>query len=271
MKNESLSHACRYCSSFDVVPVSWYNHLLGLPNDASGIHLCHACALMQRFIFPDPVDCPPRKKYVGSTAGTAQANRRMLKRLRLLEAAYGKGSLLDVGTGAGTFVEAASRLGWRATGIELPGTTVQRSNIVTVDITKEPIPDIEPGSIHVVHIHHVLEHVEHIRQFLTACIAYLSPDGTLVLEVPNEVKSLAIVMKRLLGRAYDSRTAYLDHRYFFTKPVLCRILRDAGLNILMLRTPFTCYETSLVHQAFDGIQSIARMGNCIEVHCRKER
>jgi SAM-dependent methyltransferase len=243
--------------------------MLGVSGDPSRVHRCPDCGLIQRFALPDPDSCPEGKRSAGYTAGTTEANPRMLARLRELEAVYGKGPLIDVGAGTGTFVDAAGRLGWDATGIELPGEAHGRTGILEADITREPIPGIEPGSAHIVHVHHVLEHVEDILGFLRACIGYLSPTGILVLEVPNEVRSLAARVRRLCGMKYHSRTAYLEHRYFFTKRVLCSVLSGMELHVLTVKTPFVCHGQGPFHRAFDSLQSLMGMGSCLEVHCRK--
>jgi 2-polyprenyl-3-methyl-5-hydroxy-6-metoxy-1,4-benzoquinol methylase len=259
--------SCQYCSSEKVAPLGWFNRFLELPDESVGAYVCRGCGLVQRYALPDESQCPEWKTYGEYTAGTDEILPRMVDRLRELEAAHGKGTLLDVGAATGSFIDAAAELGWDALGVELPGSGSGRDDILELDITKDPIPSLEEGSVHVVHAHHVLEHVADIRGFLSACFRYLCDTGVFVLEVPNELASLAIVLKRMFGLKYDSRTAFMSHRFFFRRSVLRRILVELGMRILLMRTPFTCHNTSYPHRMFDRLQSGMGMGNSIEVHC----
>ncbi len=194
----------------------------------------------------------------------------MLERLRHLESRYGKGFLLDVGAGTGSFVDAARKHGWDAIGVEMPDFTPAHKHVINVDITKNPIPGYEDARFHIIHIHHVLEHVALLSKFLNGCINHLADDGVMIVEVPNEVESLSISIKHVLGMKYQSRTAYLAHRFFFTKGFLKKLFIEKNLNIIQLVTPFTCYDSGLLHRWYDHFQSIIKMGNTTEVHLRKK-
>ncbi len=261
---------CRYCSGNRMTAVVWYNQMLCVPDEQVGVYQCAGCGLMQRVELPDERACPEQMKSGEYTAGESVANLRMMGRLTFLERAYGKGLLLDIGAGTGSFVDSARAKGWEAVGVERPEFTKEHAHVLKVNIAVEDLPGNIPGSFHVLHMNHVLEHVKQIQKFLKACLVYLRPGGILIVEVPNEVRSMAIRIKRILGMKYLSRTAFLGHWNFFDKPALRTILDAEGLEILRLSTPAVLFSGAVVHRIFDRIQSCLGMGSVIEIVARKK-
>lgn len=253
-----------------VAAVGWYNRMLCIADEWKGVYQCPECGLMQRFELPEGDACPPEMKSGKYTAGEKTINQRMRSRLDFLERTRGKGLLLDVGAGTGSFVDGARQRGWDAVGVERPGFNREHCHVIRVDLMKDDLPGYESESFHVLHMNHVLEHVEQIQRFLQAGLAYLRPDGVLILEVPNEVRSLANRVRRVFGMKYRSRTAFLGHWNFFDKQTLRRILEAQELDILRLRTPAVMGSGgSAGHRLFDRMQSCLGMGSVIEVVARK--
>lgn len=100
----------------------------------------------------------------------------------------GPGRLLDVGCGAGTFLERMRSFGWTVTGIEYAAAVarqVEQRTGIRVHVGTLPHPALDDGSFDAVTMWHVLEHVPRPRQLIESAAQLLRPGGLLVIEVPN--------------------------------------------------------------------------------------
>lgn len=108
------------------------------------------------------------------------------QKLSLLRGLLPQGHLLDVGTGTGAFAAAAAAAGYRVSAVEpsnearsiaaqTPGVLVRSS---LADIPNEPLFDM-------VTMWHVLEHLYDPAETLLELHRRLTPDGKLVVAVPN--------------------------------------------------------------------------------------
>jgi SAM-dependent methyltransferase len=171
-------------------------------------------------------------------------DRQRLGLIRVLAAPPAR--LIDAGAGRGRFVLAASAAGYEATGIEPSDRGARAGAELGVCMTQAPIEraQITPGSIDVVSLWHVLEHLDDPGDALSAIRSWLRPGGGLLVGVPN----LASLQARLGG----DRWYHLDvprHRVHFT---------EAGLRALLGRRGFTLLATRhllLEHNPFGMWQS----------------
>jgi 2-polyprenyl-3-methyl-5-hydroxy-6-metoxy-1,4-benzoquinol methylase len=98
------------------------------------------------------------------------------------------GRLLDVGCGAGAFLERMQSFGWTVTGLDYAADVarrVEQRTGIKVHAGTLPHADLAPQSFDAVTMWHVLEHVPHPRQLVEAAAKLLRPGGLLVIEVPN--------------------------------------------------------------------------------------
>jgi SAM-dependent methyltransferase len=173
------------------------------------------------------------------------------RRLSHMQATKKPGSLLDIGTGIGQFL-ATARSSYR----EVYGTEVSSVAIriakekYNLDIFQGTIEDIDwQGKVFDnISLFHVLEHVLNPKAVLRKCHSLLSPDGVLVIAVPNEVSSLrarartwmmnAGLKERCgLGRfglplvslGPETGEVHLSH---FVPEVLDKLLQNAGFSVL---------------------------------------
>ena len=173
------------------------------------------------------------------------------RRLSKMQPTKKPGSLLDVGTGIGQFLDVARNSYGAVYGTEVSS--------VAVRIAKEKYDlDIFQGTIEEVNwqgrvfdnisLFHVLEHVHNPKALLLMCHSLLSPEGVLVIAVPNEVRSLrAGVRRRLMNAGLKNRRGLgtfglprVDlgpengevHLSHFTSDVLDQLLRKTGFSIL---------------------------------------
>lgn len=160
------------------------------------------------------------------------------QRLRMLPPPPAR--LLDAGAGKGRFVLAARAAGYEASGIE-PSPRAPAPHVEPVGIEEA---DVAPGSLDVVTLWHVAEHLDDPAAALHRIATWLAPGGTLVIGVPN----LASFQARIGG----PRWYHLDvprHRVHFTA---------AGVHALLARTGFSVRRTHHVlveHNPFGLWQS----------------
>jgi SAM-dependent methyltransferase len=103
-----------------------------------------------------------------------------------------KRTILDVGSGGGSFLYAAGVHGANATGIELNPEKVKRSaekiaqfpNIRVVQGAGERLP-FEDTSFEFVNLCELIEHVESPQQLLSEVLRILAPNGLVYMSVPN--------------------------------------------------------------------------------------
>lgn len=163
----------------------------------------------------------------------------------------GKGSLLELGSAGGFFIEAARRRGWTVQGVELspPAArySVEELGLPVFEGLLEDAP-FEPAGFDVVVADNVLEHTTDPRQVLKDLGALLRPGGHALIVVPTYVNSMyfrailraqRLLPRRLLGPALlkllkmeeDSDGGFPYHILEFDRPTLVRLVRDAGLEV----------------------------------------
>ncbi|HEX2576653.1 MAG TPA: class I SAM-dependent methyltransferase [Aquihabitans sp.] len=150
------------------------------------------------------------------------------------------GRLVDVGCGLGFFVAAMARHrpGWRADGYELAEAPVAWAHAhglagsVHQGLVEEA--GIEPGSVDVITMWDVVEHLTRPQPLLEALRSLLTPDGFLFLQTPSwpfqYAKARATVA---LDRGVVPGKHYLaakDHVNQFSRASLTRLAVDCGFQ-----------------------------------------
>jgi len=137
--------------------------------------------------------------------------------------------LLDVGAGRGRFVATARSAGYLARGLEPSARGVAAAReAYGIALERAGIAEarVDSGSVDVLSLWHVLEHVEDPGAALRTLRGWLAPGGALLVGVPN----LASWQARLAG----PRWYHLDlprHRTHFTPAGLTALLRDSGFAV----------------------------------------
>jgi 2-polyprenyl-3-methyl-5-hydroxy-6-metoxy-1,4-benzoquinol methylase len=139
----------------------------------------------------------------------------------------GRGRALDIGCGNGSHLLALHTLGWDVTGFDLRDKTDPAVREAGIPVLTGCMDALRPyrGTFDVVSMWHVLEHLHDPAAWLTQVRELLSPDGTLVVEVPNSGSAAA----RLLGARWHQwdLPRHLSH---FTPHTLARMFAKAGLR-----------------------------------------
>jgi 2-polyprenyl-3-methyl-5-hydroxy-6-metoxy-1,4-benzoquinol methylase len=194
--------------------------------------VCRGCGLVSHHPLPDAAEVaafyatryriaykgawePKRKHTLRALRGAIARAQRLAPRL------HRSARVLDVGASSGEFTHVMQRLGFDARGIEpnlayadfarrTYGVKVESGAIENVAVT--------PGSVDLVTLNHVLEHLADPWQALKRIGEWLAPRGLLFIEVPNltGVRKLAV------------NTFHTAHIWNFTPETLCRLAWQQG-------------------------------------------
>jgi 2-polyprenyl-3-methyl-5-hydroxy-6-metoxy-1,4-benzoquinol methylase len=149
--------------------------------------------------------------------------------------------LLDIGTGDGRFLIAASRAGFVIDATELSDTGIQYAATRGFAVRKGQVTEIDFGECKydLITIWHVMEHVPNPREVLMNCRRLLAPGGILVVAVPNEDCLLyRHALRKLLHRS-PKRNPLGDipyggevHLTHFQPSTLRRFISAGGFDLL---------------------------------------
>lgn len=156
-------------------------------------------------------------------------------------------SVLDIGCGGGQFLRAAQARGWLVAGTELSRVAAERaSEVLGVPIHLGDFREagFAAGSLDVVTMQSLVEHVRTPIDFLRDAGTLLRSGGLLVFNVPN-ANSWEYRFSRLLGRRW--RGFIIEHLYYFTPALVQSVLGDLGFDLLHIssRNPASRFPNPL--------------------------
>jgi SAM-dependent methyltransferase len=156
------------------------------------------------------------------------------RRVRFLRRYVRSGRLLEVGSAAGYFLDAAKGAGFAVTGIE-PAEELARAARIRfgVDVIAGFVEDadLEPASAGTVCAWHVLEHIPDPLAVLGELRTVLAPGGILALEVPNA----GSVEAGRLGEAWPHWDP-AHHVGHYTPLALRTLVGRAGYEVVHVET-----------------------------------
>lgn len=136
--------------------------------------------------------------------------------------------LLDFGCGSDRFLNQARELGWQTLGVDFYPKTlelIRRSGHQGLLMSPTVWQEIEDSSLDLVRMNHVLEHLYHPQEVLTALKTKMKPGGKLHIAIPNpDSLSYKIFRDRWFG---------LDcprHIMLYTPKVLGELLEEIGFS-----------------------------------------
>ena len=226
---------CHSCGSFDLgVAIAGHPAVLR----------CAACGLLVLEDFPTDAERhgfyqeeyyteDRGDRFLGPLERVVRAFRaaRVRDVLRHLPAARSgqRNEILDVGCGRGSLLEIFRSRGWGVHGTQLSGTAAHVCNKRLGDVVRcgeLPELDYDEGSLRVVVLYHVLEHLDRPLEYLTEAHRLLRDDGLLVVEVPD---SSAPAFRALGRRSFTFDHPH--HLFFFTPQPLRALLEHAGFEV----------------------------------------
>lgn len=175
------------------------------------------------------------------------------------------GSILDIGSGTGAFLDVMKTRGWQVKGVE-PDKDARALAKKLYDLNiDEPsvIDDLNTGSFDVITLWHVLEHVHHLHEYLEQLKRLLKKDGKIFIAVPN-YQSKDSGIYRSYWAAYDVPR----HLYHFSPQSIKTLMQKHALKvetmkpmwfdsfyISMLSSKYRGGKTSYISSFLNGLRS----------------
>jgi SAM-dependent methyltransferase len=151
----------------------------------------------------------------------------------------GTGRLLDVGCGLGGFLAQAIEMGFESEGTDISEharTVIQQRLGLAIHIGELGSLGVPPGHYSIISSWDTLEHVPDPRKMLREMRRLVQPGGVLVLRTINEDTALvatANLLYRAGIRAAAARMHEPYHLYYFTRPLLSRLVSECGFSPLL--------------------------------------
>jgi 2-polyprenyl-3-methyl-5-hydroxy-6-metoxy-1,4-benzoquinol methylase len=155
-----------------------------------------------------------------------------------------RGRLLDVGCASGMFVTAADRAGWQVTGLEVSSWAIERARErcprATFVMGLLEDQHFAPASFDAITLWDVLEHVHSPRDAIRQVGEWLTPQGWLFLNVPDEHSWVA----RLMGRRWV--LLLREHLWYFSRETLATLLSQQGFELVHARANWVHFSVTNV-------------------------
>jgi 2-polyprenyl-3-methyl-5-hydroxy-6-metoxy-1,4-benzoquinol methylase len=236
---------CPVCSSADIKNVlSVKDHTVS--SESFVIAECGSCTLRFTQDVPDASSIAPYYKaedYISHT-NTSKGlinqvyqlvrKRTITGKRRLIEKYTGirNGSLLDVGSGTGSFVKEMKQNGWEVTGLE-PDDDARKvaKELYQLDLADtNQFYQLPSGSFDAITMWHVLEHVHDLSAYIQQLRKVLKANGKLLIAVPNYTSFDAKIYQEYWA-AYDVPR----HLYHFTPKSIKTLMENNGLKVLQYK------------------------------------
>jgi SAM-dependent methyltransferase len=219
----------------------------------AAVYQCTACGFRQCsdlsdvLSFYQAMDDPG---YEASRAPRALQAERLLQSVRRYRPG---GRLLDIGAGSGILVEVATRLGYRAEGIEPSEWMVRSAAAHGLKIQAGILPHEEiTGPYDVVTLVDVIEHVSDPVELLVQAGTVLAPDG-IGLVITPDVTSVAA---RVMGKHWWHYR--MAHICYFERQTLLAALRHADLEPIAIFRPSWYFTADYLIQRLGAYLPIVR-------------
>ena len=196
---------------------------------------CSQCGL--RYSSPRPnteflhaeyqqVEDPIYERELGGRLTTFHRN------LKLVETFCKAGTILDIGTGMGTFLFLAKLNGWDVNGIEPSRWSAQKAEELyglKINIGGYGLAPKIHAQLDVVTMWDVIEHISDPLDALQVCNKVLKPGGALILSTVDVGSAYA----RIMGKYWPWLMKM--HLYYFDRGTMTAYLRKAGFQTLQIR------------------------------------
>ncbi len=220
--------------------------------------VCNACSF--KFTNPRPEDVVIGSYYKSedyishsdTKAGLVarlyhMVRRHTLKKKEALVAGFvSRGTLLDYGCGTGAFLRNCVERGWKGYGIE-PDQDARKLASTSSNNVVQSKETLDPSlQFNAITLWHVLEHVPDLDATISFFRDRLSPNGVLIIAVPNH-KSFDAELYQENWAAYDVPR----HLYHFHKQTIERLMSGFGFKLVDTRPmKFDSFYVSMLSEKY---------------------
>lgn len=151
------------------------------------------------------------------------------RRFKYMSDTISNKTMLDFGCGAGGLLIKARKIAKKVYGVELEENMryiIKKDGIDCFE-SIDCIPEELKGSIDVITLFHVLEHLENPIEILRHLKSFLSPGGKIIIEVPNADDALLSLYN---NKAFADFTYWEAHLFLYTNDTLKKVVEKAGLK-----------------------------------------
>lgn len=190
-----------------------------------------------------------------------------------------KGKLLEIGSGTGAFASEMKSRGWAVIGLE-PDERARQNALELYHLSLQPVEDLYsllPGTYDAIVLWHVLEHVHDLHDYMKKFRELLTPDGVLIIAVPNYTSTDAKIYKECWA-AYDVPR----HLYHFSPGAMKKLVEKHGMfiknykpmwydsfYISLLSSKYKNGKTNWIPSIFNGLRSnvdaLTELRNCSSI------
>lgn len=177
-----------------------------------------------------------------------------------LEKYKSSGRLLDVGCYLGLFLDVARQHGWETFGIEPSIWAARRAADKEHEVINAPLrkANFAAESFDAVTLWDVIEHLHDPAGDVREIFRLLKPGGVFALSTMD----VGCLFAKLTGRHWPWFMRM--HLYYFTRPTLTRLLREAGFEVLRVETHKRIVSVRyLLEKAFALFGPLAPLGKAI--------
>lgn len=134
--------------------------------------------------------------------------------------------LLDVGCGAGVFLNYCAENGWQTNGVEPNGKARAIAKNDSSSLIVEKLSDVEHTNFDTITLWHVLEHIPDLNSTIETLKSLLDSKGRLIVAVPN--------LESWDAWHYDKHWAAYDvprHLYHFSQGTMVNLMKQHKLKV----------------------------------------
>ena len=182
---------------------------------------------------------------------------------------FSKGkTLLDIGCGAGIFMDYARDQGYKCTGIEpskMASKIAQEKNLKVLNCDMDYFFENNTDLYDIIHLKNILEHIQNPTDIIKKCRNTLNQHGIIYIEVPNDYN----LFQRIGVKIFNNPKTWLaipDHINYFNFQKLKLLLESNGFKVVKRDTSFPIYFLALIGLNFTKKKEKGKIAHLIRIY-----
>lgn len=254
---EKISNKCLLCNN------NKYIYLFPIKNYK--LIKCIKCGLIR--IDPFPKDKLLENYYKNFDYSDGFINEALIRRdsIRILhqlkKLKVNSGVILDIGCGAGFFLDEARKRDWRVLGIDTSYKAIQYArDTLKLDVIRDDFIRYKftGKKFDVIIFSQLIEHLKNPTVFLDKIFTLLNLNGIIVIVTPNIKSYLAQVLKDKFNYLIPP-----EHIYYYSPLTLSCLIKNCGYRILKLKTYGYSTDLATITKSLFGKQKAEQSRNII--------